>query len=227
MHIHADFSQYVIIKPEDYHWVKSPRGEVSRVMFDRIGTEQARATSLVKYAPHSAFPPHQHMLGEEILVLSGTFTENNHQDYPQGWYLRNPHNSIHQTSSEHGALIFVKLRQMTEYENQYTRINTHNPDHWRKIGDSMRCTLYQSEFENTYLEKLTHNQVFENNSHQGLELFILSGYLRYGTDIYTSGTWLRFPTQQTVRFQTEESETIIYVKEGHLIHAQQIWGNQK
>ena len=55
MLIHADFSQAVIIKPEDYHWVKSPRGEVDRVMLDRIGDEVARATSLVKYAPHTTF----------------------------------------------------------------------------------------------------------------------------------------------------------------------------
>ena len=48
MFIHADFSQPVIIKPEDYHWVKSPGGEVDRMMLDRIGDEKARATSLVK-----------------------------------------------------------------------------------------------------------------------------------------------------------------------------------
>lgn len=76
MWIHADFSQAVIIKPEDYHWVKSPRGEVDRVMLDRIGDEVARATSLVKYAPHTTFPEHRHHHGEEILVLSGVFTEN-------------------------------------------------------------------------------------------------------------------------------------------------------
>ncbi len=71
MFIHADFSQPVIIKPEDYHWVKPPGGEVDRMMLDRIGDEKARATSLVKYAPESAFPEHQHPLGEEVLILSG------------------------------------------------------------------------------------------------------------------------------------------------------------
>ena len=28
MLIHADFSQAVIVKPEDYHWVKSPVGKL-------------------------------------------------------------------------------------------------------------------------------------------------------------------------------------------------------
>lgn len=114
MFIPADFSQPVIIKPEDYHWVKSPGGEVDRMMFDRIGYGKARATSLVKYAPKSAFPEHQHPLGEEVLILSGIFTENAEDDYPAGWNLRNPHNSTHRVSSKAGCLIFVKLMQMIQ-----------------------------------------------------------------------------------------------------------------
>lgn len=47
MRIHADFSQMVMMKPENYRWVKSLRGEVDRVMLDRIGNEYARATSLI------------------------------------------------------------------------------------------------------------------------------------------------------------------------------------
>lgn len=50
MRIHADFTKAVIITPNDYHWVKSPNGEVKRMMFERIGEEQARATSIVEFA---------------------------------------------------------------------------------------------------------------------------------------------------------------------------------
>ena len=84
------------------------------MMLDRIGNEKARATSLVKYAPESAFPEHQHPLGEEVLILSGIFTENAEDDYPAGWNLRNPHNSTHRVSSKAGCLIFVKLMQMIQ-----------------------------------------------------------------------------------------------------------------
>ncbi len=58
-------------------------------MLDRIGGEQARATSPVRYLPQTSFPEHQHPGGEEILVLEGQFSEGN-RDYPAGWYLRNP-----------------------------------------------------------------------------------------------------------------------------------------
>ena len=52
-------------------------------MLDRIGDEVARATSIVRYAPHSHFSPHTHGGGEEFLVLDGVF-QDEHGDYPAG-----------------------------------------------------------------------------------------------------------------------------------------------
>ncbi|AYG77064.1 MFS transporter (plasmid) [Rhizobium sp. CCGE532] len=56
-------------------------------MLYRVGGEVARATSIVRYAPASAFPRHVHSGGEEILVLQGTF-QDEHGDYPAGSYFR-------------------------------------------------------------------------------------------------------------------------------------------
>jgi len=39
-------------------WTPSPILGVERRMLDRIGDEVARATSIVRYAPHSRFAPH-------------------------------------------------------------------------------------------------------------------------------------------------------------------------
>lgn len=50
-------------------------------MLDRLGGEKARATSIVRYAPDSQFSPHFHPGGEEVLVLSGTFSEGD-EHYP-------------------------------------------------------------------------------------------------------------------------------------------------
>src|SRR6516164_874374 len=49
MLVNADFSRRVVIAPEDYRWIASPRGEVERMMLDRLGGEEARATSIVRY----------------------------------------------------------------------------------------------------------------------------------------------------------------------------------
>lgn len=223
MRLHADFSKTAIVKPEDYQWVSSPRGEVSRVMFDRIGAENARATSLVSYAAGAIFPTHQHTLGEEILVLSGVFTEDDTRNYPEGWYLRNPHNSIHQASSKNGTLILVKLRQMTEQDLQQTRINTYDRRNWIEIGNKLICPLYQSSFETTYLEKINCYQNFINHSDQGIELFIISGQLSQENEVFPSGTWIRLPPKQHAYFQTSESGAILYLKTNHLTHAQNEW----
>lgn len=51
MQLNADFSERVVVRPEDYSWVDSPMPGVERMMLDRIGDEVARATSLVRYAP--------------------------------------------------------------------------------------------------------------------------------------------------------------------------------
>ena len=53
--VNADFSQPVVIKPDDYQWEASPMPGVDRMKLDRIGDEIARATSLVRYQPNSHF----------------------------------------------------------------------------------------------------------------------------------------------------------------------------
>ena len=123
MLIHADFSQAVIVKPEDYHWVKSPRGEVDRVMLDRIGDEIARATSLVKYAPHTTFLNIDIIMVKKSSYFQAYLLKIKISTTPAGWYLRSPHQSVHQPSSEEGTLILSNLckflRQKLKPTNQY------------------------------------------------------------------------------------------------------------
>src|SRR5690554_1633561 len=110
MRLNADFDQRVVVTPEDYRWVDSPMAGVERMMLDRIGEEVAQATSLVRYAPNSTFPSHEHGGGEEILVLEGVFHDE-HGAYPAGSWLRSPHRSQHTPfTGEEGALIYVYRR---------------------------------------------------------------------------------------------------------------------
>jgi anti-sigma factor ChrR (cupin superfamily) len=71
MLLNSDFSQRAIVTPDDYLWIPSPQPGVERVMLDRIGHEQARATSLVRYAPGSEFPAHSHPGGERFWCSRG------------------------------------------------------------------------------------------------------------------------------------------------------------
>lgn len=223
MLIHADFSQSIIVSPEDYRWVQSPGGEVKRIMLDRIGEEKARATSLVEFAAHSKFPPHSHPLGEEVLVLSGIFTEDDDLHYPAGWYMRNPHGSKHHVSSETGCRIFVKLMQMTEGELHPTRINTLDPDNWDVEGDRQRCPLYASNLEKTFLEKLTINQLLSEGLNDGAEILVISGAISVNNQLYSTGTWLRLAQQNHFKIYATQPNTLLYVKTGHLQHAIDQW----
>ncbi len=64
--------------------------------------------ALVRWAPETRFPTHQHWGGEEIYVLEGVFHDEQGA-YPAGSWLRSPHLSAHTPFTEtEGALIYVK-----------------------------------------------------------------------------------------------------------------------
>ena len=120
MLINADFDQLVIEHNTPEKWVESPTKGVTRRMLDRVGGEVARATSLVRYAPLSAFATHTHDLGEEYLVLEGDFLDEE-GTHPVGTYVRNPPGSMHSPGSISGCVIFVKLRQFQPGDTERLR----------------------------------------------------------------------------------------------------------
>ncbi|MBT4671773.1 MAG: cupin, partial [Rhodospirillaceae bacterium] len=58
--LNMDFDKRVVIAPEDMHWVESRLAGVERKMLEREGAEAGRATTIVRYAPGSAFSSHRH-----------------------------------------------------------------------------------------------------------------------------------------------------------------------
>ncbi len=123
MNLNADFGARAAVHAARLDWTPSPIPGVDRRMLDRIGDEVARATSIVRYAPHSRFSPHTHGGGEEFLVLDGVF-QDEHGDYPAGSYVRNPPTSSHTPGSEPGCTLFVKLWQFDPDDRTPVRIDT-------------------------------------------------------------------------------------------------------
>lgn len=216
MQVNSDFSQQASMLPNQYRWQTSPQAGVERVMLDRIGAEKARATSVVRYAPESTFPGHAHPGGEEIMVLSGTFSDES-GDYPQGFYLRNPPGSSHAPRSKSGATIFVKLWQMCEKETAPVRINTHDPATWIRQNNRAICPLYKDDNEVTQLVKLAPQQhLFDNaNAHNALELFVLSGSVLHNEIEYSKGSWLRLPSNSKALISARNNSATIYLKVGN------------
>ena len=139
MELNADFSQRAVVHAAQLAWMPSPIAEVDRRMLDRIGEEVARATSIVRYAPGSRFSPHMHGGGEEFLVLEGVF-QDEHGDFPAGYYIRNPPTSSHTPGSTLGCTIFVKLWQFDPDDRTQVRIDANKmpflPDPGRKGVES-------------------------------------------------------------------------------------------
>ncbi|TLX47132.1 cupin [Pseudoalteromonas phenolica] len=65
-------------------------------------------TALVKWPAGEQFVPHKHFGGEEILVLSGEFIDEQGR-YPKGTWLRSPHMSEHHPFVEQETVILVKV----------------------------------------------------------------------------------------------------------------------
>ena len=216
MLINADFSCRAAIAPEHYQWVQSPQNGVERVMLDRVGAEKARATSIVRYAPESNFPHHLHPGGEEILVLSGTFSADN-SDYPAGWYLRNPPTSGHQPYSHEGAVIFVKLWQMTVDETHHVAIDTNDADNWQEQGGREVCQLYSNAKEQVILQRINAGEaLFSDTIVGGAELLVLEGTLIEVGQSYQRGSWIRLPVDATSQITAGENGATVYLKTGHL-----------
>src|SRR5262249_11900083 len=178
--VNADFTQRVVITTDALPWIPSPQPGVERRLLDRIGGEVARATSLVRYAPASAFPPHEHALGEEFLVLDGVFSDER-GDYPKGTYVRNPPGSRHAPRTDPGCVILVKLRQMAPDERQSVVIDTASGA-WERGGADghARLVLYAAGHagELVTIERLVPGAGLpQSDCPGGEEIFVLSGDL--------------------------------------------------
>lgn len=216
--INADFDQRIVVRPEDYRWVNSPIPGVERMMLDRVGDEVARATSIVRYEPHSVFSPHTHSGGEEFFVLDGVFADE-HQNYKKGSYVRNPIGTSHTPKvGKEGATIFVKLHQFDERDTEQKAIDT-QVQNWRQglVEGLMVMPLHEFESEHIALVKWAPNTHFQKHQHWGgEEIFVLKGTFHDEHGSYPQGSWLRSPHLSQHTPFTKEDGALIYVKTGHL-----------
>ncbi len=217
MKLHADFSQRVVVESDDLPWVDSPLAGVQRRMLERDGEEVARATSIVRYAPGSAFSAHTHGGGEEFFVLEGVFSDE-HGDFPKGMYVRNPPGSSHTPSSEQGCTILVKLRQMDDADQTQIAIDTTADEGWipgASPGLSL-LPLHTYENETVRLVRFAPGTNLPPHDHPGgEEIFVLDGSFEDEHGRYGKGTWIRNPPGSGHEARSQQG-CLLYIKTGHL-----------
>jgi len=211
----ADLSQPANVETQALDWVPSPMAGVERRMIERDGGEVARATSLVRYAAGSRFSAHRHDMGEEYLVLSGTFSDND-GDFPEGSYVRNPPGSSHAPHTDDGCVILVKLRQMPDHEDRTVHVDTRAARFAPAgIAGYERQALFSSDYEQVAIERLQPGVSVEAHAEGGEEFYVLDGTLSYGGTLYGRGAWVRRAAGQE-RPMASPDGCRIWVKRGHL-----------
>lgn len=195
--INGDLSVRVVVDTAQMNWMPSPSGSVWRKRVHLVGPpESGQVTSVVRYEPHSKFPPHDHPEGEEILVLEGVFSDE-HGNWPTGTFLLNPEGFRHAPFSETGCVLFVKLRQFAGRERRHIVIDTHNTP-WE--ATSIPGVAYKSLYRQPGFSDLVFLEHWSTQAdpgvtsyEQGAELFVLEGEFSDEAGTYSAGCWLRLP----------------------------------
>lgn len=218
MRINDDLSRPVIVYASQQDWVPSPAPGVDRRMLFRIGEEKARATSIVRYAPGSAFSRHVHSGGEEFLVLDGVF-QDDEGDYPAGSYVRNPPGTSHAPASEGGCTIFVRLWQFRAEDGAQTvRLPGEGQPIATRPGVKTARVLFDDGHEEVRLEDWgANNSVTVENPH-GLELLLVSGTIATGAEVMKPQDWARFPAGIDFQAHVGDAGAHVWIKRGPLLH---------
>jgi anti-sigma factor ChrR (cupin superfamily) len=216
MKLNSDLSQRVVVEPSSLQWVDSPATGIQRQLLERDGDEVARATSIVRYAPGSAFENHKHDLGEEILVLDGEFSDESGTFGP-GTYIKNPPGSSHAPSSATGCTLFVKLRHLDLADSQRTVVDTRNGPWFPGLVPGLSVMpLSEFDTQHTALVRWAPGTRFNSHRHYGgEEIYVLEGVFEDESGSYPTGTWMRSPHLSAHRPFSNTGCTIL-VKTGHL-----------
>ncbi len=217
MELNADFKERVVIHSDQLEWSASPMPGVDRRMLDRIGGEVARATSIVRYAPNSKFSAHTHTGGEEFIVLDGVF-QDEHGDFPEGAYVRNPPTTSHTPGSEPGCTIFVKLWQFDMDDRRQFRKTM--ADELNAATDGVATALLHSdEREVVTYHHIDAGAVLHKSEPGGIEMLVIGGSVVENGETLGKGAWLRLPDGHELNVTAGNQGAKVWIKTGHLVHA--------
>ncbi|WP_298257924.1 cupin domain-containing protein [uncultured Litoreibacter sp.] len=217
MELNADFSQRVVVHSDQLDWNASPMPGVDRRMLDRIGGEVARATTIVRYAPDSKFSAHTHTGGEEFIVLDGVF-QDEHGDFPEGTYVRNPPTTSHTPGSEPGCTIFVKLWQFDMEDRDQFR-KTMADELAAPVNGVATAVLHRDAQEIVTYSHLESGATLAKDDDGGIEMLVISGSVVESGETLAKGAWLRLPEGHPLNAVAGEDGAKVWIKTGHLPYA--------
>lgn len=219
MRLNDDLAKPVVVHTPRLEWIPSPAAGVDRRMLYRVGGEVARATSIVRYGPGSAFPRHVHSGGEEILVLEGTF-QDEQGDYPAGCYIRNPPGTSHVPASKDGCTIFVRLWQYRDGDDtQIVRQPGAGEAAPLREGASAARVLFDDGEERVSIENWRPGSAITVENSRGLEILVIAGSLTVLGELLEPQSWVRLPQGQPFNALAGSEGAGIWIKDAPVQHA--------
>jgi hypothetical protein len=150
-------------------------------------------------------------------VLEGVF-QDEHGDYPAGWYVRNPPTSSHTPGSESGCIIFVKLWQFAPDDRAHVRMDTTKmpflPANERAGVEVM--PLFRDSSEDVRLERWAPNAEIVLDVHGGMEILGLDGDFAVEGERCVPESWIRLPPGSMLRANVGRTGCKVWIKSGHL-----------
>jgi anti-sigma factor ChrR (cupin superfamily) len=188
-----------------------------RYALDRTGHDVARETSIVRYAAGVRLTGPTHGGGQEFLVLAGSLHDEA-GDYPELTYVRNPTGPAHAWAGPDGAVLFVKLRQLTAADTERVVIDTRAARWHQGLAPGLTVLpLHEHDAENVALVRWAPSTKFRRHHHWGgEEILVLDGVFEDEHGRYPKGSWLRSPHMSEHDPFSGPAGALIYVKTGHL-----------
>jgi anti-sigma factor ChrR (cupin superfamily) len=218
--LREDLTQLAIVHTDELAWQQSPSPTVWRKRLELRGdVERGRVTSVVRYDPDSSFPPHDHPEGEEVLVLSGTISDER-GDFPAGTYLLNPPGFRHAPRSREGCVVFVKLRQYAGADRPHVVVDTRSATVRPHASGVYTLPLYaQTDYPETIaLVRAVAGAELEQRFPGGGEIFVIEGGFADEHGSYRTGSWVRYPAGSRHR-AVFSADSELYLKTGHFAPA--------
>ncbi len=146
-------------------------------------------------------------------MLNGVF-QDEHGDYPAGFYVRNPPDSSHTPRS--GPTIFVKLWQFDPSDRKQVRLDTgtlaFQPCSERP--DVSSALLFRDEGEEVRLERWSPDAHVSLEFSAGGEILVLDGSFEEADQRFEQLSWLRLPAGDRLRAAAGPAGCKVWIKRG-------------
>ena len=212
----ADFEQRAVEGPADSPWLDSNAAGVSVKFFEAAQTGHPRLTMLIRFAPGSHYDLSQHHGGEEFLVLEGSIRDEKGQYHP-GFYVRNPTGTPHNPISDDGCLLFLKLGEFSEEDQEHRIIDTNDQEAWLPgpIDGTRVLPLHMHDTRSVFMIRWDEETEFKPGiDPQGEEIYVTHGMLQDSDGSYHAGSWIRNPISAWQTWKGYK-DSIAYYKNGH------------